>query len=128
MLLEGPPNVLADQGRRVILALPQGGDHSRRARCIAECDRHIAQPALEADSPDRAAAGLVQEFRFAPGEQCNELRPIEVMAHAEILLCGRTRELVPGTDELAVVASIDAIAHGAPELERNRTGEFDREI
>src|SRR5688572_12740764 len=40
----------------------------------------------------------------------------------------RARELVPGTDELAVVATVDAIAHHAPQLDGNRAVELDRQI
>ena len=46
----------------------------------------------------------------------------------EVLLGGGTREFVPRTHQLAVVATVDAIADGAAQLERNRAGELDGEI
>ena len=44
---------------------------------------------------------------------------IQSVAHGEILLRGRAREFVPGANQLAVVASIDAIADGAAKLMRD---------
>jgi hypothetical protein len=42
---------------------------------------------------------------------------IQAVAHREVLLGGGARELVPWTHQLAVVATVDAIADGAAKLE-----------
>ena len=50
------------------------------------------------------------------------------VAGVEAGLAGDRRELVPGADGQAVVAAIDAIAHGAAEFARDRRFRFDGEI
>src|SRR5580704_17438323 len=81
-----------------------------------------------ADTPDRAAAGLVEEFGFAPGKERDQRSVIQSVTHAEVRLDGRPREFDPGADELAVVAAIDAIADGAAKFHRDGALELDGEI
>ena len=74
MLVERPAHVFPYQGRVVVLALPQGGDDCRRTRRVAERHREVAQPALETDAPDGAAARAIRELRFGPDKQRRQLR------------------------------------------------------
>ncbi len=119
VLGERPLNVLAHHRRWVLFAGGERGEHGRRGRRIAECNGDIAQPALIADAADGAAAGPFFELRFAPGKQVDQLRPVQSVPDREILLGRRARELVPRTHQLAVVATVDAIA--------DRAAKFDRE-
>ncbi len=50
------------------------------------------------------------------------------MPHCEVFLGGAARELVPRTNQLAVIAPVDAIADGTAKLDRNRPGQFDGEV
>src|ERR1700683_4108046 len=50
------------------------------------------------------------------------------MAWAEVFLAGWARKFIPGTDQLAVVAAVDAIADGAAKLRWNGAFEFDGEV
>src|SRR5256885_7162493 len=50
------------------------------------------------------------------------------MAHLEIRVRGRARELVPRTHQLAVVTAVDAIADRLAQLDRNGAVVLDGEI
>src|SRR5262249_30736592 len=120
-LLQRPRYVLAHQRRRVVRARAQGryynrGRRRRGAQRVAETDGQIAQPALVADAMDRAAGKARVEFLFAPCEQVDQCNVVEAVAHGEIRLFARLRELVPRTDELAIVAAVHAVADQRPQL------------
>ena len=80
MLVEGPGNMLAHQGRSVITAGVQGVYDGGVARCIPQGDGYIAQPALIADAADGRACGALQKLILAPGEYLDEQGGIETMA------------------------------------------------
>ena len=94
----------------------QRGQRFGRGRRIAQCYGDVAQPALVAAAPDRAAFGAVQELGFVPGEQLVQAGSVEVVACAEVGFVGALGELVPGADQLAVVAAVDAVAHQWPHV------------
>lgn len=56
------------------------------------------------------------------------MRCVELMADGEVRFHRNFRELVPWANELAVIASVDAIAHGLAKFERNRAAQLDGEI
>src|ERR1700690_514759 len=112
--------MLAHQGGGVLRAASQCFEHVGRARRIAESDRDVAQPAFVADAADGAAFRALQEIRFAPGKELDQLRAVEAVPRREILLGGGTRELVPRADQLTVIAAVNATADRGAKLERNR--------
>src|SRR5690606_3952455 len=80
------------------------------------------------DAPDGAAFRLPEKFLLAPREQVDQLGVVEALARREVVLGAELRELVPGAEQLAVVAAVDAVADGLAELERDRAGILDGEI
>src|ERR1700686_3067548 len=107
---------------------PQRLDQCGRGWRIAERDRDVAQPSHIADAADRAASSPFQELRLAPREKLDELRVIQPVPHREVLLGGGARELIPWTNQLAVIATVDAIADCRAKLEWDRPGQLDREV
>src|ERR1700719_4289802 len=99
-------------------------------RCgrVAERDRNVAQPSLVADAADRAASSPFEELRLAPREKLDELRVVQPVPHREVLLAGGACELIPRADQLAIIATVDAIADGGAKLGRNRAGQLDGEV
>src|SRR2546425_4573186 len=71
----------------------QRGQRFGRGRRIAQCYGDVAQPALVAAAPDRAAFGAVQELGFVPGEQLVQAGSVEVVACAEVGFVGALGEL-----------------------------------
>ncbi len=106
----------------------QRADDFLAGRRIPERDRDVSYPAFITDASDRAAFGAIQKLLLGPGEQLDQLAAIERMPRNEVHLAGEARELVPGADQLAVIATVDAIAQGFPELFGNRAAQLDREI
>src|SRR5271154_6553800 len=90
-----------------------------RSGCVPQRNGDIAQPSFIADAPNGAAFGLLQELVLAPPEQVGELRMIQSMTHGEILFRCRLGELVPRANQLAIIAAVNAISHGAPKLDRD---------
>src|SRR5277367_1341630 len=120
--------MLAHQGGRVLRAASQCLEYFGGGRRIAESDRDVAQPSLVADAADGAALRAIPEIRLAPRKELDQLRAVEAVPRREIPLRGGTRELVPRTDHLTVVAAVDAVADRGAKLERYRSGQFDGEI
>jgi hypothetical protein len=63
-----------------------------------------------ADAADRAAFGAAQKLFFAPAEQFDQGGAGQPFARVEVGQRAALRELVPGADQLAVVAAVDAVA------------------
>ena len=55
-----------------------------------------------------------------PAEQLGQLPPGQALALVEVRQGAAPRELVPGADQLAVVAAVDAVAHQRPQFLGNR--------
>ena len=112
LLRQRPGDVFAHHGRRDARARDcQRRDHRRRRRRIAQRHRDVAQPALVArcgGSPSLRCG--CRNSVFVPREQLHQRGAVEVVARAEIRLVGALGELVPGADQLAVVAAEDAVA------------------
>jgi len=108
----------------VVGAAVQRGNNFRCVRRIAQCHSNIAQPALVSDAADGAALSALQELRFAPVEQIHQLRIIEPVAGCEILLPRRPGIFVPRAEQLAVIATVDAISHSLAKLHRNGAIQF----
>ena len=64
------------------------------------------------DTADGAAAGLFQKLSFGPRKKINETGVIQSVPDCEVLLCRGAREFVPRTDQLTIIAAIDAVADG----------------
>ena len=114
--LQGRPQISA---QHLVRTAPQG---------IAQCHRHIAQPALMTDAPDWAAFGETQKFFFTPVEQGHQLLAAQARPFIEVGQGAAPGELVPGADELAVVAAIDAVAHQRAQLLGNGTRVLDGQV
>src|SRR5690606_9002152 len=104
------------------------GNDFGRGRRVAQGHGDVAQPALVAAATDRAAFGAAQELVLLPGEQLGQGGLVEVVAGAEIRLVGAARELVPGADQLAVVAAVDAVAHRRAQFLGDGAVVLDREV
>src|SRR5437870_1192658 len=128
MALERPAHMLAHERRWMIRARAQRRDDARRGRRVAQGDRDVAQPPLMADAADGRAFEALIEFALGPREEAHEHRVVEVVAHREVGIVRGLRVLVPRTDDLAVVASIDAVAHERTQLFGDRPEVLDREI
>ncbi len=50
------------------------------------------------------------------------------MARREIGFCGWFGKLVPGAEQLAIVATVDAVADGLAKLRRNCALQLDRQV
>ena len=99
------------------------------SRRVAERHGDVAQPALVADAPDRAALHARVELLARPREELDERRVVEAVAHrGEIRLGRRLREAVPRAHELAVVAAIDAVADQRAQLLGDAPCELDGEV
>src|SRR4051812_2587613 len=103
--------MLANERARVREARGQRGTSAFVAgpQRIAERHGHVAQPAFMADAADRAAFGVAEKLFLGPCKEFAELPARESLPRIEIgkrtLLC----KLVPRTDQLAVVAAVDAV-------------------
>ncbi len=128
MARQGPAHVLADQFRRVLTPGLECGQHFGIAGRVAQGDGNVAQPAHIADAVDRRAAHAGVELLRGPGEQLAQARRIEPVAHLEVGVRRRAGVAIPGADQLAIVASIDAIAEGGAQFHRNRALQFDGEV
>src|SRR5258708_3739991 len=97
-------------------------------RCVAQRDRDVAQPSLVADAPDRRALEAPQEFFFGPREELDERCAIERVTHREVGIVDGAGVFVPGADELAIVAAVNAVSHERAQLFRDRAVMLDGEI
>ena len=61
------------------------------------------------DAADGGAFGAFQKRLFIPGEKLDESGGFESVAGMEIQFRGELGEAVPGADQLAVVAAVDAV-------------------
>src|SRR5262249_4118939 len=68
------------------------------------------------------------EFLRRPAEELRQRRAIEVMAHLEVRVRRRARELIPRAHELTVIAADDAVADGSSQRDRDRTVMLDGEV
>src|SRR3990172_11361760 len=119
--------MLAHERRSIVRAGSQRADHGSAGGRIAQTHGEVARPALETDAVDGAAGHALTEPALAPREQVRELRFVESVAYVEIRLAAHLRVAVPGAGELAVVASIDAIADQWPQFQRNGAFQLDGE-
>ena len=111
----------------VALLLERGHD-LWRSRRIAKGDSHVAQKGGMPDAADRAPFRPCQKFGLTPAEQRRKLRCVEPMPGREVRFRCWLRILVPGTEELAVIAAVDAISHRLAEFDRDRVFQLDGEI
>ena len=106
-----PRYVFGHHGFGLVLCQLQRGYDVRGGRAVAESHRQVAAPALIADTPDRAPLSVLEKLALAPAPQFEQRRAVQVGARAEVGLGAHIRIAIPGADELAVVTTIDAIAH-----------------
>src|SRR5690606_7963567 len=102
--------------------------HVVAAGAVAERHGEIAQPAFVADAPDRRAGQARLEVLGAPREKLDEPCPVEALAGGKVAERSRTREAVPRTGELAVVAAVDPVADRRAQRFGNRTLVLDGEV
>ncbi len=125
---ERPRNMLAHDCRRIVGARPQRAVDRFRITRIAQRHRDIAQPSFVTRSANRHARGAIEELRLGPGEEIDELCRVESVPRREIRFGRDLRELVPRTDELAIVTAEHAVADQRAKLNRNRAAQFNRQI
>src|SRR5690554_941026 len=68
------------------------------------------------DAPNRAALGILEKSRLVPRKQGNKLLPHQRRTLVKVGQLGSLRVLVPRTDQLAIIASIDTITHRLTKL------------
>src|SRR5688572_28860421 len=120
--------MLAHDRVGIVAAAAQGRRRAARSRGIAERDRDVPEPPAKAEPAQRAALGLLEVLRLAPAEELDEVRRVEAVPHAKVRLRCDLRKLVPGADELAVVAAENAVADRGPERLGDRPVMLDREV
>src|SRR5512134_2168286 len=106
----------------------QGIDHLRRAWRVSQTHREVAQPPLVADAPGRRAAQPLVELGLGPGEKLDQRGVVQPVSGFEVLFETELGEAVPRTDELAVVATVHAVADQRPQLLRDRALVLDGEV
>lgn len=120
--------MFAHQFGRVVGAGLQGGDHLGGGGCVAQCHGDVAQPAFMADAPDCRAFQVPVEGLFIPLEKFHQLRLIQALARIKIRLLAGIGKAVPGTVQLAVVTTVNPIAHRLAQCHRDRSLQFNRQI
>src|SRR5262245_25522214 len=125
LLFLRPRDVLAHQWRRIIRTLRERGQDRRIVRRIAKADREIARPSLVAYAADCAAFHPFFELCFGPAEKRHEIGVVQSVPHIEIRLARDLRKAIPRTDQLAIVAAVDAIADQRTQFLGNRAGMLD---
>ncbi len=130
-----PRHVLADQCIRVVESPRQRGAcrfsaeaRGRFTQCVAQCHRHIAQPAHMADAPDRAAFGDAQELCLTPAQQVRQRLRVQAGTLVEVGQGAAAGKFVPGADQLAIVATVDAVADQRAQVRRDRAGMLDGQV
>src|SRR3954470_19387225 len=123
-----PFDVLAHQRRRIVPPRLQRRDDLWCGRRIAKPDGEVPQPTLIADAPDRRALQPLVEVPLGPGEQLDQRRAVEAVSRLKIRLGGRTREAIPRTNRLAVVAAVDTVADERAQFFRYRGLVLDGEV
>ena len=105
-----PGHVLAHERRRIVSSLRKAPRrYLRRNRRCRDPPRDCATIARSRCGGSRCRHSLVELVR-GPREQLDEVGVVEAVAHREVGLRRSLRVLVPRTDELAIVAAVDAIA------------------
>src|SRR6185436_2793857 len=112
----------------MIASEPEGRKDFGRRRGVSQAHGQVTEPALVAAATDRRTAQALVEVGLAPGEKRHQRRPVQAIPDFEVLFPGRLREAVPGTDHLAVVAAVDAIADQRPQLLGNGALVLDGEV
>lgn len=107
------------------LQSPEDGFAGRR---VPECHGQVPEPSPEPGAAERAPAGFLLELGFGPAHERGKLGGEKLGAWSELGQGFLPGKLVHGTDELAIVTSENAIADGAPELDRYGSPVFDGEI
>ena len=75
-----------------------------------------------------AAPCVFFKFIFIPAKQAQQFAAVEAMAGAEIMFSGRCGKTVPWTHQLAVIATIDAVADQRAQLHGDSAAQFDGEV
>ena len=91
-------------------ASPKRRNHLRSSGSIAQAHGKIAQPAFITDPVDRAARHAGCEIILRPGEQVGQVAGVEFVPRCEVRLGGQVCKSVPRACELAIVATVDAVA------------------
>ena len=120
--------MLAHDGIRVVAARGESGGSVGGWRCIAERYRKVPQPSSKSKTAKRAALALREVLLLGPAEELDEVRGVEAVPDAEVRLGRDPRELVPGANELAIVAAEDPVADRWTERLGNRPMVLDRQV
>ena len=95
---------------------------------IAGCERQVAQPSGMPDAPDRRTLGAREELDLAPVQQLRNLRILKAVSGLPVGHSRNLRIFVPGTDQLAVVTAVDAVADGRTPFNRDRAVQLNGEV
>ena len=95
---------------------------------VAQAYREISQPALMPNAGDGAACHALPEARFVPSEQIHQFGAIQSVSHTKVVLVGEARITVPGTHQLAIVATIDPITDEPTQVHRDTAFQLDGQV
>src|ERR1700752_3336760 len=100
-----PADVLADDRRGIVGASRQRGHDALVRGRVAERHGDVAEPAFIAGAAQRRPGRARLPLLLRPREQAYEAGTVEAVADREVADVRRSRELVPGAKELAIVAA-----------------------
>ena len=95
-------------------------------QCIAECDSDIADPTLMADPANCSTRCSVVEIARTPAKEGHQLRGIQTTGtrrihwpRPQVWNLGALGKLVPGTDQLTIIAAEDSVTDRSPQILRD---------
>src|SRR5271154_7428858 len=104
-----------------------GHRRKRRVARVADRDQDISHKAVTADAFDGRGTEHRAEARVVERRKLGKQWCAQCVSRMEPCFTRSLREFVPRADGKAIVAAIDAIAHGFAEFARDMSLMFDRE-
>src|SRR5260364_484366 len=81
-----------------------------------------------ADAANCRASEPSIEFVGAPGKEIDQVGVVQAIAHVKVIASRHLRKFIPRTDELTIIAAVDAIADERTQREWDASVQFDGQI
>lgn len=107
----------------VVQVVPSGAVEEVSER---NCD--IAEPSAVSDPADRSSRSRLKKARLVPRHRLQKIKSLQFRSGPQSRKLQGHSELVPGADQLAVVATVNPVADRCAKLLRNRAVMLDREV